>query len=141
MTSCYIDTSALLRWVLQSPGFYSDFGNWDHLVSSVLLKLEFKRSIDRLYKMKTINSPEKESYEKYFSELEEYISWIDLDSNILNKAGRSFTVSIGTLDAIHLMSAYLYQDEFETGKFFLLTHDKELGAAAETIGLDVKGIS
>ncbi len=54
MTSCYLDTSAYLRWIMKSPDYYKNFGKWDNLISSKLLKLEFFRSIDRLWKLEKI---------------------------------------------------------------------------------------
>ena len=44
----YLDTSAVIRWILQSPNHYTEFGKWDSAISSTLLKLEFTRAIDRL---------------------------------------------------------------------------------------------
>ena len=140
MLTCYIDTSAFLRWLLQSPGFYEGFASLDGWVSSVLLKVEVKRSLDRLYKNKDISMDEKETFLDYFLELEPFFTWIDIDEEVLSKASETFAYSVGSLDAIHLASAYLFKQNYVVGKYYLLTHDKELAKVAESLGISYKGV-
>jgi predicted nucleic acid-binding protein len=140
MISCYIDTSAYLRWLMKAPNYYKDFGNWDNLISSKLFKLEFYRSIDRIWKLGNIETEQKNEFIAHFKKFENYIHWIELDSNILDKASHTFSFSLGSLDAIHFTSANLYREEFEVGEYFILTHDKELAMISNSFGIDVKGI-
>ncbi|MBP7280600.1 MAG: type II toxin-antitoxin system VapC family toxin [Leptospiraceae bacterium] len=140
MTSVYLDTSALIRWVLQSPNYYPDFGNWDVAVTSTLLRAEFRRTMDRLLKRSVLTEVQVEKCYEYLEDISPYINWIKLDERILEKAGDTYNYPIGTLDAIHLVSSYLYKEEFEVGKYYLLTHDEELTKAANSLGIQTKGI-
>ncbi len=139
MTSFYLDTSAVVRWVFQSPNHYTDFGNWDAAISSTLLKVEFSRTLDRHLKLGNLNQSQVDKSFSYFIELSQHIHWVKLDERILEKASQAYPYPIGTLDAIHLATCLLYQEEFEVGEYFLLTHDGELSKNASSIGLIVKG--
>ena len=139
MTSFYLDTSAVIRWILQSPNHYSEFGNWDSAISSTLLKLEFNRTMDRLQKQNILDDIQIDKCVRYFADLSNHINWVKLDDRILEKANQTFLYLIGTLDAIHLATSYLYQEEFDVGDYFILTHDLELAKAAISIGMKVKG--
>lgn len=139
MTSFYLDTSAVIRWVLQSPNHYTDFGNWDTAISSELLKVEFHRTLDRHLKLGNLNQTQIDQCIQYFKDLSKYIHWVKVDDRILEKASQSYPHSIGTLDAIHLATCILYEEEFEVGEYFLLTHDTELAKNANSLGLQVKG--
>ena len=139
MTSFYLDTSAVIRWILQSPNHYTEFGNWDSAISSTLLKLEFFRAIDRLKKQNFLDEKQFDKCIRYFANFSEHINWVKIDERILEKASQTFLYPIGTLDAIHLATSYLYQEEFEVGDYYILTHDLELAKAAISIGMKVKG--
>jgi len=138
MKSFYLDTSAVVRWVLQSPNHYADFGNWDVAISSALLKVEFSRTLDRHLKLGNLNQTQVDICFQYFAELSKHIHWVNLDERILQKARQTYPYSIGTLDAIHLATCLLYQEEFEVGEYILLTHDAELAKNASSLGLQVK---
>lgn len=140
MTSFYLDTSAVVRWILQSPNHYLEFGNWDSAIASTLLKVEFRRTMDRLSKLGVLVESQIRKCNQTFEQLSPHINWVKLDERILEKASQSYLHPIGTLDAIHLVTSYLYQDEFEVGNYFLLTHDAELAKAAISIGMQVKGL-
>jgi len=43
----YLDSSPVLRVVLGQPNQLEDWGNWDAAVSSNLLQLEARRTLDR----------------------------------------------------------------------------------------------
>ena len=139
MTSFYLDTSAVIRWILQSPNHYTEFGKWDSAISSTLLKLEFTRAIDRLQKQNFLDDKQFDKCIRYFADFFFFFNWVKIDERILEKASQTFIYPLGTLDAIHLATAYLYQEEFEVGEYCILTHDLELAKVATSIGIKVKG--
>ena len=66
------------------------------------------------------------------------IELIEINESILNRVCGSFSVALGTLDAIHLSSAILWTERTKLDlKFF--THDESLGRAARSLGYSVFG--
>ena len=62
-----------------------------------------------------------------------------MTDTISKKACESFPVILKTLDAIHLASAILWQQQEETDILFL-THDEQLAKAALAMGFKVLGV-
>ena len=62
-----------------------------------------------------------------------------LDRTILRRASDPFPVPMGTLDAIHLATALLWQ-EANDEPLTLATHDAALGLAARAHGMPVIGL-
>jgi antitoxin (DNA-binding transcriptional repressor) of toxin-antitoxin stability system len=63
---------------------------------------------------------------------------ISLTRNILARAALPLTVSLGTLDALHLTTAAIWREENEALSF--ATHDAALGLAARSLGFEVHGV-
>jgi hypothetical protein len=63
---------------------------------------------------------------------------VDVDSNVLERAAQPMPTELGTLDAIHLASALLWQDAMDIDPV-MATHDTALGLAAKAHGLKVLG--
>ncbi|MBA2311440.1 MAG: PIN domain-containing protein [Actinobacteria bacterium] len=106
-------------------------------VSSELIRLECLRTIDRA---RIRLGLEDELVAKHRSEVLEAVdafSLVALDSIVLERASDPFPTLLGSLDAIHLASALLIQDELYGLEF--ATHDDALGTAARATGFSVHG--
>ncbi|MDX1961087.1 MAG: type II toxin-antitoxin system VapC family toxin [Leptospiraceae bacterium] len=137
----YLDTSVLLRWLLNSSKVYSGFQKWDSCYTSELLPIEVNRVLNRLRLEKEIDDQEFANLHKIFLEFYNTISVIEINQAVKQKSSEPFSTVIGTLDAIHLASALLLKEENKKLKILFLTHDNQLSTAAIAMGFDVEGLN
>jgi predicted nucleic acid-binding protein len=134
----YLDSSVLLRRLLNQAGQLSNFRNLTRPVASKLLKPECLRSLDRLRVRNHLNENDfLKASEELYAALES-VEFIEIDQRILERVGSSFPLLLGTLDAIHLASALRWRESFNIPLDFL-THDEELGKVARALGFQVFG--
>ncbi len=134
----YLDSSVLLRVLLNQPNKLNEFTQIKRAVSSILLKAECLRSLDR---MRILGKITEENHLKSIETLYEtlfYIEFIEISDRILERTGSAFSVALGTLDAIHLSSALLWVEEMKSPLIFL-THDLFLAKACRSHGVKVLG--
>jgi predicted nucleic acid-binding protein len=133
----YVDTSVVLRRVLNEPGALENWPEWDLAVSSELLQVEARRGIDRLRVLGKLNSADAAERLSALHYLLASFEQVPIRRPILDRAASPFPTPLGTLDAIHLMTALVWIEENGEPLTFL-THDAELALAARASGLDVK---
>ncbi len=135
----YIDTSVLLRVVLNQKGSLVEFKKIQEGVSSRLIKTEAMRTLDRLKANRAL------SEEDYLAALDatyEFLKRLEIipvTEEILERAGQPLGMALGTLDAIHLFSAVLWKEK-RAKKLQLLTHDTYLARGARLLGIDTLGV-
>lgn len=134
--NAYLDSSVVLRLLLDEPNPVADWGDWEAAISSELTKVEVWRGIHRLLILRQITAEEFSALSKRTAWLLAQIDFVRLDSRILRKACEPFTAVVGALDAIHLSSAILWAQEH--GPLVFFTHDRQLGKAAQAYGFDVQ---
>jgi predicted nucleic acid-binding protein len=135
----YVDSSVLLRVVLNEPGRLRIWSRIDNAVSSELIRLECLRTIDRARIRLDLDDRLVADYRADVFEAVDAFNLVALDSIVLERAAEPFPTMLASLDAIHLASALLIKDEFEGLEF--ATHDDELGIAARATGFPVHGSS
>ena len=137
----YVDSSVLLRYVLGEPDALPELNSFDVAVSSTLLHLEVSRTLDRLWLRHEISDDELAEKTSRAGELLQSFVTLELDQNIIDLAGQSFSQPIATLDALHLASAMLYRQEQPSHEppIIIATHDKQLARAADAMHFDVVG--
>ena len=134
----YLDTSVLLRLVLGEAGALalSTVRRAERLVSSELLAVESRRTIDRLRVLGGL------SHDEAAKRLTVVAGWLDavdlvlLRPPILARASEPLPVALGTLDALHLATALIWRDRMDQ-PLTMATHDQTLGQAARAFGFDV----
>jgi len=137
--TAYVDTSALLRLVLQEPGALDDLRSYDALVSSELVAVESARTIDRLRLQGSLTVEEAATRLRAITDWLEAIDLVLLRPLVLSRASQPLPTPLGTLDAIHLATALIWRErmgELPT----IATHDSALGLAARSFGFDVRGV-
>jgi predicted nucleic acid-binding protein len=134
----YLDTSALLRLVLREPGGLEHLRSSEGLVSSEILAVESLRTIDRLRLRGVLSAEEAASRRQVVTEWLEAVDLVLLQRPILARASEPFPTSLGTLDALHLATALVWQDRMHQ-RLTMATHDRDLGLAARSFGIDVLG--
>lgn len=137
--TAYIDTSALLRFVLREPGALEDLRSYDALVSSELIAVESLRTIDRLGLQGALTVEEAAAHRRSVTDWLEAIDLVLLRPPVLSRASEPLPTPLGTLDAIHLATALIWRERMGMLPT-MATHDSALGLAARTYGFDVRGI-
>ena len=136
----YVDTSVLLRIVLDEPNPLIEWPQIQIGLTSVLLYVECCRALDRFARNGDITD---EEYAVRLSEVDEMLAQmivLPITPEVLRTASRRFGVRVDTLDAVHLATAEDYRATHpaEDAPIFA-THDTTLAAAARHIGFTVIG--
>ena len=134
----YLDSSAVLRFLLKDPEAIPDFFSWKQAFSSELLRLECRRTFHRLRLANQIDDDQFAALSRLYADFQNAITIVRIDEIVLERAGDPFSVSIGSLDAIHLATALLWRPEAASEKV-VFTHDQALRTAAVSFGLPVLG--
>jgi len=137
--TAYLDTSALLRLVLGEPGALEELRGADALVSSELLAVESRRTIDRLRVKGRLPPEEAVERLELVSEWLEAVDLVLLRAPILARASDPLPLPLGSLDALHLATALVWRDRLDQ-PLVVATHDSVLGLAARTFGFAVRGL-
>ena len=135
----YLDTSVVLRKLLHQKRLIHGWGSWDRVYASELLWLESMRVLDRLRIEQLLNDSELSRVVKQLNHVRSALFEIPLQPAIVERASQPFSTVIRTLDALHLATALKLRETREKDLHFL-THDKQLGLAAEILGFPVAGI-
>ncbi len=135
----YLDSSVVLRRLLRQPGALADWGTWSEVYASILLYVEVMRVIDRLRLEGVLDDQKRAEIVRQIDKICEAIHLVQLSPLILKRASQAFPVIVGTLDALHLATALLLQESKRLQLIFL-THDTQLGVAAQNMGFLIKGI-
>jgi len=136
--NAYLDSSVLLRLLLVERDPLAEWGEIDHPVTSALAEVEVFRALDRLHLTErgldgAAHARRLEAAHRMF----EGIEVLELTRSILMRAAQPMPTPLGTLDAIHLVSAQACWEANEPLRF--ATHDRALAAAARASGFHVIG--
>jgi len=126
LTSVYVDTSALARVLLtesDSAAVLSALDDFDHLVSSGLLRVELRRVALRHGALEEADA------------LLADVALVPVDDAVLAAAETVPPENVATLDAIHLVTALRLTEGGDLDA--LMTYDERLAAGAAHYGLRV----
>jgi len=135
----YVDSSVLLRVALGQPNALSEWRDIERAVSSALVTTESLRTLDRVRMRANLSDIEVAGRRATILSLIDSLELVEIDSVVLERAAQPMPTELGTLDAIHLASALLWQDTLGVDAV-MATHDKALGLAAQAHGLQVLGL-
>jgi predicted nucleic acid-binding protein len=135
----YVDASVLLRLALGQPDALPQWRSVDRGVSSALTKTECLRTLDRLRLRTGLSDVEVALRRGATLSLVASLEVVEVDSTVLDRAAQPMPTALGTMDAIHLSTALLWAETFESG-LVMATHDVALGVASQAHGLPVIGI-
>ncbi len=134
----YVDTSIILNFLLKQSHSLIRWQDWSQVYANEIGRLEALRTIDRIRLMGKLSDEGVSIAIETFNNAWARIGEIPLTKTILKRAELPLPTVVRTLDAIHLISAYLWQEEFQKEIVFL-THDVQLGHAARALGLKTLG--
>lgn len=138
--TAYVDASVLLRLALGQPDSLAEWSEIDRGVSSALATTESLRTLDRLRLRVKLADRDVAARRAKILELIASLEIVDVDSLVLDRAAQPMPTGLGTLDAIHLATALLWQ-AMMAEELTMATHDSALAVAAEAHGLRVVGAS
>ena len=134
----YLDSSVVLRRLQREIAPEVSWAQWEHAYSSVLLRVEVLRTIDRNRLRGAVTDHDVAELVAKAHAIFDVIEFVTLSPPILNRASQSFRTALGTLDALHLSSA-LWLAESGGVESIFLTHDAELALAARSVNFAVEG--
>ena len=135
----YVDSSVLLRVVLNQASQLVEWPAPRQTVSSALIQVECLRTLDRLRLLGVASDTELARRRALVFDYVAEMEIVEIDANVLSRASQPNPTLLGTLDAIHLATATLWQ-EMTGADLTIATHDIQLGAAARASGFRVVGV-
>jgi uncharacterized protein with PIN domain len=137
LSALYLETSALLSWLLdepQAPGVREAVTEAEAVVTSSLTRLETERALHRAVSERVLREVQAQRLRGILAR--QQASWIVMavSDAVLDRAGRAFPVEpVRSLDAIHLASALAFAEALPDLR--MLTHDHRLLENATSLGL------
>ena len=135
----YIDSSVLLRVVLGQPGSLKQWRAIEQGIASALVEVECLRTLDRMRLSEGLADAEIALRREAVFRLIEAMEVVEPTRPVLARAAQPLPTELGTLDAIHLATALLWQER-TAADLMMATHDTALAAAARASGLRVVGL-
>lgn len=129
----YLDSSAVLRWLLEDDQGIQGALRCDSQGASELLRIEVLRVLDRLRLMQQLDDTSLARAAVAFRKIYDSLTILPLSPAVKHRAAESFPTSIGTLDALHLASALLWADA-EGQELHLYSYDRQMNICARTLG-------
>jgi uncharacterized protein len=138
--TAYVDASVLLRVVLRQPNALKEWKEIDRGVSSTLIATESRRTLDRLRLRAQLPDAEVAVRRQAILAIIASLELVEIDAAVLERAAQPMPTELGTLDAIHLASALLWQQV--TGEdLTMATHDQALAFGAQAHGMKIIGMA
>ena len=137
----YVDSSVVLRIILEQP---SPLAEWDQLdvgVSSPLIAVECHRALDRYWREDRLSDSALAAKRTETEAILHRFDSVSLDETVLRAAAQPLPTIVTTLDAIHLVSAVLYRaiQPPDERPLIFATHDLQLARAARAMHFEVIG--
>ena len=138
----YLDTSVVLRILLEQVAPLKEWEDLHAGVASALLRVECYRSLDRLWQQGLVAEEKLAAKSAAIDSLMKRLDLLDVDERVLTIASRPLPTPLGTLDALHLATAILYREgqPADERPIVFATHDLALARAAKAMHFDVIGV-
>jgi predicted nucleic acid-binding protein len=139
--TAYVDSSVLLRIVLEQQNPLPEWNAIDVGVVSALVPLEVTRTLERLWLQRELSEMEMHAKAEAAGEMLNRMIVLELDQRVIDVASQSFLKPLATLDSLHLASVLLYRQaqQDDESAIVLTTHDRQLAEVARSLNLHVLG--
>jgi predicted nucleic acid-binding protein len=134
----YLDTSVLLRFLLNQPDILPGFGTWHTGCTSEISGVEMRRTIDRCRLNGELQDKDVANCQQEILRIEGSLDQIVIEQAVLRQASAAMPTVVRTLDAIHLASAMLFR-EHKAPELRFATHDSQQALAATALGFEIVG--
>jgi predicted nucleic acid-binding protein len=134
----YLDSSVVLRRILEQSNKLKAWKSVKSGVGSALVEVECLRNLDRLRLRHDLSDADFALRRESVYRLTEEMEIIEPAGVVLTRAAQPLPTPLGTVDAIHLSTALLWNERSEND-LVMATHEVALGVAARACGLRVVG--
>jgi hypothetical protein len=136
--TAYVDSSVILRKVLAQPRALREWtlirgGPVSRIAEVECLRTFDRMRVDGLLDDRRVSAARASLYRTLAT-----FEIVELSRTVLSRAAQPTPTSLGTLDAIHLCSAIVWQERTGHSTVFA-THDQSLAVAASAYGFRVLG--
>lgn len=131
----YVDSSVVLRHILNDDPTLRSAPSAEAFGSSDLLIIECQRVLQRERMAGHLEDGQYAEGVALLASILDRLSILELGEAVKRRATGPFPTIVGTLDAIHLASALLWQAADPASEVRLLTHDRHLGLCGRALGL------
>jgi predicted nucleic acid-binding protein len=133
----YVDSSVVLRHLLNDDPALGAIAPSDVAGSSDLLVIECQRVLQRERLAGRIDDRQYSESVVLLEAILERLVLIEMGPAVKRRAAGPFPTVIGTLDAIHLATAILWQEMEPGSDFRILTQDRQMSLCARSLGLPI----
>jgi predicted nucleic acid-binding protein len=131
----YVDSSVVLRYILNGAPEFDGISAASVVGSSDLLIVECQRVLQRERMAGHLDDTRYAESVAILEDILERFTLIEMGPAVKRRAAGPFPTVIGTLDAIHLASALLWQASEPGTGLAILTHDTQLALCARSLGM------
>ena len=135
----YCDTSVLLSRLLNQSNQLANWAEWEEGYTSELTRVEFLRTVDRLRLGGALTDDERVELQEQFEAAFACLNRAAVTDDLLERASSPLHTVLGTLDAVHLVTALELAESRQT-EIVLLTHDRQLATCARAMRMKVEGV-
>ena len=134
----YVDSSVVLRHILNGdPALGAAASSANVGGASDLLAIECQRVLQRERMAGHLDDRQYSEATVLLEDLLDRLTLIEIGPAVKRRAAGPFPTVIGTLDAIHLASALLWQETEPGTELRILTQDRQLALCARSLGLHI----
>ena len=131
----YIDSSLVLRHIIQGEQAIALAFEYGRAISSELLEIECKRVIFRYRAEGILDDEGMVTAMRRLEDVLDGLDLVELSGAIKKRAMEPFPTIIKTLDALHLATAIKFAEEMEDKRVAVFSYDKAMNLCAEALGL------
>ena len=137
--TAYVDSSVLLRFVLEQPDPLEELLRFDDLVTSLVAEVECMCAVDMARERGDLDFDEAADRRGVAHAHLRGMRRVQPSLSILRRAGQPLLVPLRALDAIHVATAAVYRERRAPDLVFA-THDRRQARAAAVLGFEVIGV-
>jgi predicted nucleic acid-binding protein len=138
MTAVYVESSALLAWLLGEPraqAVISRLNQAETVTTSVLTLVEAERALRRAESGQVLTAAQAERVRGMLARASAGWILMEISEEVRSRAMREFPVEpVRTLDAIHLATVLIFMRAFPD--LHLLSHDERILEIALPLGIE-----
>jgi predicted nucleic acid-binding protein len=135
----YVDSSVVVRFVLNEPGRLVELVSVDEKLTSQLTQLECLRALDRARIAEGLEPDVILARSLVLFEHLRRMKRVAVSRAVLDRGGQAFPLPVKALDAIHLATALQLRERGRPDLVFA-THDRRQGKTALALGFPVIGL-
>ena len=135
----YVDSSVLMRFILDQPDPLSDLMHIETKVTSYVAEVECLRAVESARSRGQLSNDESADRRRIVYAQLRRMRRLSVSLSVLRRAGEPYPLPIKSLDAIHLASALIVRER-EAPDLVFATHDQKLGRLAAVMDFRVIGL-